>query len=360
MEVDGEYAALLPEESEFEVRCSEREGRFMATSVDMAQQHHFLIEKPLIAWPLVGELCEGTSSWCELCFCGLEDVEEEESSSAGRRVRRRLREHGTDALNRCADCLTTTRDSQVFFSQEVLSDWRQWQKEKSAESCVGLEAFGRCLAQVAGCAARLVARDPGTESDSALQAALTPFARFVQPPDGSSVTLKGTDATEVVAKLQSTTSFMESLVTAVGSACVDQLLSADLINSLAGALVLNTIGLEVPQRGGESLRVAGLFVLLSTMNHSCVPTAEAVCTSSVETSLWTTRAVPSGKALTLTYVPPEWALQERRERLRHWFFECDCLKCAEESAIIQALGDGDSKDEAKVFRNTGVLSEARH
>ena len=32
--------------------------------------------------------------------------------------------------------------------QEELISWRRWQHHRSPHSCVGLEAFGRCLAQV--------------------------------------------------------------------------------------------------------------------------------------------------------------------------------------------------------------------
>lgn len=123
---------------------------------------------------------------------------------------------------------------------------------------------------------------------------------------------------------------------------VSSLLSETSVASLAGRLILNAAGIVLPDAGpgGGPLRGAGIFVLLSMMNHSCAPTAEAVFASSNCASLRTARDVEAGEALTLSYVPTEWPVVARRARLRHWFFECDCWLCETETCVSGALSTG--------------------
>lgn len=204
---------------------------------------------------------------------------------------------------------------------------------------MGLEAFARCYAQVATSAASL--REAfDLEPMAALRAAMRPFDRLAAPPPGVNVTLHGTNAAEVAAELQASDPFVSALVRAVGCpSAVAALLSESSVDTLAGRLVLNAAGIQVlgSGPGGLALRAAGIFVLVSTMNHSCVPTAEAVFGASSAVTLRTTRDVGAGEPLTLSYVSPELALAPRRERLRHWFFECDCALCETQARISQAL-----------------------
>lgn len=62
-----------------------------------------------------------------------------------------------------------------LLTEEELSSWRRWQRRVSVKSCVGLEAFGRCLAQLALSAER--AKEHGLSAEEALLHALRAFDR---------------------------------------------------------------------------------------------------------------------------------------------------------------------------------------
>ncbi|CAE7658055.1 SET5, partial [Symbiodinium pilosum] len=226
---------------------------------------------------------------------------------------------------------------------ELLVAWRHWQKQKSPNSCVGLEAFGRCLAEVAS-TARTAHEVVGLDSQSALAAALKPFDRLQGPPRGASVTLHGTSPAEVAAELAGAKEFRSRLEAAVGTESAATLLREETIEALAGKLVLNAASFAVPFReGSPPLRAAGVFVLLSTMNHSCAPSVRLETSEDTgsEVSMLTTRDLEAGEPLTLAYVEPDWPGNERRHQLSsHWFFDCDCPRCEAEGRIEEALCAG--------------------
>eukprot|EP00913_Durusdinium_trenchii_P032484 g30413.t1 len=111
------------------------------------------------------------------------------------------------------------------------------------------------------------------------------------------------------------------------------------IRQLAGKLVLNAVSFAVPEarHGHLPLLSAGVYVLLSTMNHSCMPSArfETCADSGAELSLKTNRRLEVGEQLTLAYVSPDWPLEERQPQLSHWFFECRCPKCEAEGTLVE-------------------------
>lgn len=182
----------------------------------------------------------------------------------------------------------------------------------------------------------------GADPAAAVQAARRPFDRLVGPPVGSHIVLHGTSAAEVSAELCASSVFVQALLDCVGCPeVVAELTSEASIESLAGGFVLNAIGIKVPGAGpcGSELRGAGVFVLLSTMNHSCSPSVEATFDDGCSTvTLRTIRAVAAHEPLTLAYVPTDWSVNARRDRLRHWFFNCDCWRCEAESKVEEALG----------------------
>lgn len=374
----AEFAELLPPDSEFYVRYGECVGRYMAAAVPLPAGYDFLFEAPLVVWPLVSEMILPRYStealpigsslarspsllapWCESCLCDLPDSQRGCSGVGARRRIQRKRPPGPS--DRCGDpgfamycaaCSSRLSGRTSFFTPGLLWRWRRWQAERSPGSQVGLEAFARCFAWAAAAAADARARLPGLAPGEALRASLRPFDRLASPPPGGGVTLHGTDAAEVAAELRASEPFVGAVVAAVGCPRVAaELLSEASVNALAGRLVLNAAGVEV-QRGCEGggggggaaaaplppLRAAGVFVLLSTMNHSCAATAEAVFGASSTVTLRTTRAVEAGEPLTLAYVQPTWPLAARRERLCHWFFECDCRLCETEARLGEALG----------------------
>lgn len=358
-----EFQELIPTGAEFEVRSSESAGRYMVSVTPLQAGYDFLIESPLVAWPLAPEALSMESAasrheditWCEACLCVLPareacvSVDNAPCQDGLRQVRRRLsgkrspkarQKIGNETSSQlyCASCATRQLDHPTFFTPQLFRDWRCWQAARSSKSKVGLEAFARCFAQVAVRAA--VFRAEGLCPSDALNEALRPFDRLAAPPSGYSVLLDGTTAAEVSAKLVASEPFASAVATAVG--CPDaaaRLLAEGSVDALAGRLVLNAAGIEVEGAapGGNALPAVGVFVLLSTMNHSCAASAEVVVGPSSEVTLRTTRAVEAGEPLTLAYVPMAWSREERRKRLRHWFFECDCPRCESEGYVEAAL-----------------------
>lgn len=380
----AEFTELLPPEAEFAVRFNTQAGRYMVAAKTLSAGSEFLIETPLVAWPLVSHVLDtGTgpvvgwaaekSRWCERCFCELSgktstppspsplgisehktappaavsggSLKKRPAAACEPNVRKRpslAREKAGNVAGDppmlCSECAPKSRSLTSFVTQSLLWQWRRWQAVKSPNSCVGLEAFGRCFAQAAA-TTEVIRRAHGAEPRRALELALRPFERLAAPPDGSSVALHGTSAADVAAELKASEHFRRAIEGAVGcSEVADELLSASSVDALAGRLVLNAAGILLQVAGpGGALRGAGIFVLLSLMNHACAPSAEAVFLSSNEVSLRTTREVEAGEALTLSYVPTEWPAEARQTRLKHWFFDCDCWLCSTELSVKRAL-----------------------
>jgi len=378
-----EYLELIPPGSEFEILRNDHAGRFMTSAVDLSKDYWFLLESPLACWPVVsqreGVVSSGLAAsaadelstqcvesefrtspnetvmpWCEACLCCLSAAEgtareagREEADACTsetvdeRRVRPRITETSPH-VRLCSNCVQSGGYVASFLTDDLLFEWRRWQKTKSPESCVGLEAFGRCFAQVAN-VAQSVRQSAGLDPSRALDAAMQPFDRLEGPPSGALVTLHGTSPAEVSAQLRASNAFCAKLTAALGSADITQkLLSEVSVENLAGRLVLNAAGITIPGAGpgGKPLQAAGIYVLLSTMNHSCSPTARVTASSETgaEISMLTNRDVQAGEALTLAYVPQDWDVAERRQRLRgHWFFECDCWRCEAENCLATAL-----------------------
>ena len=83
----------------------------------------------------------------------------------------------------CDSC--AARGWHRLLTEEELSSWRRWQQRVSVKSCVGLEAFARCLAQVALGAEK--AKEQGLGSADALLHALRAFDRLQGPPSDAKV-----------------------------------------------------------------------------------------------------------------------------------------------------------------------------
>eukprot|EP01118_Nematostelium_gracile_P000773 TRINITY_DN10781_c0_g1_i2.p2 TRINITY_DN10781_c0_g1~~TRINITY_DN10781_c0_g1_i2.p2 ORF type:complete len:103 (+),score=17.26 TRINITY_DN10781_c0_g1_i2:579-887(+) len=75
----------------------------------------------------------------------------------------------------------------------------------------------------------------------------------------------------------------------------------------------------------------GLYILQSTINHSCAPN---VCVDEVPTLLHirvrALRDIQEGEQLTQTYVAPHWTAAQRRDYLnQRYLFQCYCSRCEE-------------------------------
>eukprot|EP00419_Tripos_fusus_P044097 CAMPEP_0172830900 /NCGR_PEP_ID=MMETSP1075-20121228/22567_1 /TAXON_ID=2916 /ORGANISM="Ceratium fusus, Strain PA161109" /LENGTH=329 /DNA_ID=CAMNT_0013673261 /DNA_START=93 /DNA_END=1079 /DNA_ORIENTATION=+ len=308
-----EFADLIPPGAQFEVLRSDHAGRFMtaASAEFLPDGSAFLEETPLVAWPLTSELFVSpqtesaskaslySTNWCENCLCSLQQQQQQQQQQDGftgiRRVRRRLSSKQSATTNDevrtqargfsnlctgetmyCSTCFERLSTRPQFMTPGLLQRWRSWQAGKSLDSCVGLEALARCCMQVASHAATL-REVHGLPAGDALHAALLPFDRLAAPPSGAVVALHGTSPAEVSEQLLGSEPFHSAVVSAIGcQAAAAQLFAESTIAALAGRLVLNAAGIQVLGAGrrGLPLRAAGVYVLLSTMNHSCEPSAE--------------------------------------------------------------------------------------
>lgn len=264
-----EFANLIPPGAQFEVLCSDRAGRFMTAALGepLPGGSEFLVETPLVAWPLTSEFFVApqtasaseaslhSTSWCENCLCPLQ--QQQDASTGMRRVRRRLSKKQSAMSSDgectqvegpslpckgetmyCSTCSQQLITRPQFMTPGLLKRWRSWQAEKSPDSCVGLEALARCCMQVSLHAATL--REVcGLPPSDALHAALLPFDRLAAPPPGAVVTLHGTTPAEVSEQLLGSEPFHSAVVGAIGcQAAAAQLLADSSLAALAGCSML--------------------------------------------------------------------------------------------------------------------------
>jgi len=303
---------------------------------------------PYAMWPVASDLQQQRglpAVWCEGCFIR-PHIETNMPAHHHRYSKKRpvtledavsLSDH-IDFLGSgffCNKCLTLRK----FLTPSLLRQWRAWQLDRSPQSFVSLEAFGRCFAQVAINAAAYRERCSITPYQ-AFQEALHPLSQLAAPPPGAAVELHGTSCAEIATELHKASGFMGSLTLMLGSKeLAENLVSEACVESIAGRLLLNTTTLEVPgpNRDDVPLRAVGLFVWLSLMNHACEPTVEPVFNTCGELNFRTRRAVSAGEALTITYVPLSMPFEARRAKLKHWYFDCECSRCEMEALVLEAL-----------------------
>ncbi|KAG8761436.1 hypothetical protein FRC14_003849 [Serendipita sp. 396] len=97
---------------------------------------------------------------------------------------------------------------------------------------------------------------------------------------------------------------------------------------------------------------SAFFRVASYINHSCLPSARAEFEGTSEIHIVAINDIKAGDEITVSYVDTKRrskdknatdARKHRRQELaRGWGFACDCVKCAEETAILQLDGEEDS------------------
>ena len=71
----------------------------------------------------------------------------------------------------------------------------------------------------------------------------------------------------------------------------------------------------------------GLFDLISTVNHSCVPSCCVSYTDSHVACITATRAIESGEELSISYIDTRLDYANRQRELADYGFSCECEKC---------------------------------
>merc|ERR1711976_924506 len=108
----------------------------------------------------------------------------------------------------------------------------------------------------------------------------------------------------------------------------NSLLSKETITTLLGQLVLNSQVIAVPAEGAKQKQTgAGIYVLQSCCNHSCVPNCEVAFNTCVELGLKTVEKIREGQELSISYVDNTMPIADRAKRLQNYFFTCECPKC---------------------------------
>jgi hypothetical protein len=81
---------------------------------------------------------------------------------------------------------------------------------------------------------------------------------------------------------------------------------------------------------------AGLYSLQSSFNHSCRPSAAVVHLNQThEIAVRALRDIAEGEEVTISYLPSNLPLAERRQKLASYFFQCECERCREEEKLAQ-------------------------
>jgi hypothetical protein len=83
--------------------------------------------------------------------------------------------------------------------------------------------------------------------------------------------------------------------------------------------------------GFDGGRFAGLYALLSRMNHACEPNVRKEFAPGGRMSVYTTKPVAAGAQFFSCYGGNELPVQQRREHLQHKYkFWCECQRCVRE------------------------------
>jgi len=261
-----------------------------------------------------------------------------------------------------------------------MAHWKEWQARMSPDSKVGLEAIGRTIAYVGRsfeqCRTRM--RDEATkissranitgehattsteseeEINQLLEQALAPINRLVEIPDGGTVTMQNTTPEELCAELKKGS--LESALERICPSLPSILLMPHVVENICGRLLLNSIA--IPRAKAPHV---GVFVILSCMNHDCEPNVEIIMADSGDLSVTyiARRDIGPGEELCISYVPLGFDLAQRREVLKHWMFECDCVRCAREEmlgAVLDTYINGSSKSDKYLDKSDEKSSEVQ-
>lgn len=296
----ADYAEYL-NEAEFEIVHGENEGKYVKATTDLKSDYVFLKEVPLVAWPLP----ETEASFCEACFKVLEEGQF------------------------CCDQCSQTKS--LSFLLPSLSSLRKWQRRVCSLSPVTAEALARCVCKVAADSVTLL--EAGADPTSAVLSAVRPFQRYVSPPAGIPIDVAGASMEELINEVCS--ALKAPLEASLPESIVEALLDPEFLESIFGALVLNSQTLQTEgtsnETAGVTKRFAGIFVLQSCMNHNCEPNVEVVSHLDSAIVLKTTRPVKKGEELSLSYLASNAPLHQRQKKFANWFFKCRCNKCEREA-----------------------------
>ncbi|CEM23205.1 unnamed protein product [Vitrella brassicaformis CCMP3155] len=318
---------------DFSIVHHPNKGKAVRAKRALASDYDVLIEIPLVCWPLhmfssaANESQSLSIPWCEQCLKILPDKTADEAGAP---------------LFCSVTCEQQGGQWVKMMQKGALARLRGWQREHGKDSPVTVEAVARCIARVAGTTCQLLPslRDDGRAAEGdALRAAFSlacrPFERLVAPHTAEVADFDVSSATALLSG---------ELRGAIAEHLSDEELTATLVSSdtvslLLGQLMLNaqslTIAAFVPQCEGLCvLKAAGVCVLQSSFNHSCVPNCAVGSLKEDSTLTVTTlREISAGEELCISYIDCSLPLASRQEKLMHYLFVCECPKCLEQRGI---------------------------
>merc|ERR1711879_385613 len=105
------------------------------------------------------------------------------------------------------------------------------------------------------------------------------------------------------------------------------------LKDIYGRLITNAITLTVTNTAGLKFESAGLFRILSCVNHSCEPNIEVLSyRHNASIGMRTLRALSPADLLQISYIPVHLPLLERAHLLTQWCFSCRCPRCVRDIA----------------------------
>eukprot|EP00397_Hematodinium_sp_SG-2012_P041739 GEMP01046037.1.p1 GENE.GEMP01046037.1~~GEMP01046037.1.p1 ORF type:complete len:366 (-),score=103.71 GEMP01046037.1:490-1587(-) len=240
-----------------------------------------------------------------------------------------------------------------------LARWRNWQFSKSSDATITLEAVGRTIAHIARSYESF--RTAGLNAQMSLHNALLPFERLSGVPEDVIFELHNTTVAEILAELRQKSDHggLETQLAEIDPFLAETLLTPHVIENLCGRLTMNAILIPA------SVVHYGLFVILSTMNHDCVPNVEVLhnCEDSLAITLVARRAIAAGEELFISYTPTTWPWRKRQQWLQHWCFSCTCSRCRDEEAKEteeDTCRDGEDNEREKDTRGDGKDKKKGH
>ncbi|CAD7961095.1 unnamed protein product [Amoebophrya sp. A25] len=376
-----------------DVACTAEAGRFLVAARDMPEGEWFLSESVLVSWPAPKDLLrdgqvevedhghqEGPHGQVEAQSGLNEEEEENEKGSSPSSTRTCRSNYGSNISSPSCSTETCLKEPEVLLYYEDIfcelpwQDWAKWQLSTSPDAEISLLPLACCLCQIAEqmtamgptTHANLSAEKPLEQSESSpsisseasskkedeenrrLDAALRNYERLCTVPAEVNVSFQNCTVEDIYAQLK-TAAHMHPFNKLPSWMWDGGRRPLDLLQNLAERLSQNGIGF-----GG---RRKGVFVLLSLCNHDCSPNVEVELDNEQGVNLKTTRNVRKGEALCINYCSTALGVVERRNRLRHWHFDCVCSRCTAEALLVQAIGEEKKQANDDAEEKKSVLGE---
>lgn len=103
--------------------------------------------------------------------------------------------------------------------------------------------------------------------------------------------------------------------------------------------ILDTNTFEIRLTGYDNIKLRGLYLNASMMNHNCCPNTRHLFNDRLQIVLIATRDIPKGTPITASYTQTLQSTNQRRQHLKAVkFFACLCERCSDPSEFGLNVG----------------------